>query len=361
MPLWGAPQCLQVCRRGQEQISNTTCSDCPPGKTSTDSDKTPSCKSCPLGSIARKSGSPYCETCEAGKVSNYLRTGCESCPQGKERPGYSKLYPEIPERSFFKYGAHCEAGMYPGENRTHCLDCPRMPFHPRVMRSAPRAEIIGLRRRVLEDATLAILEPNLIKANTLAIYAQKGKERPHTISICATCKDGFVAPNNGTAYCDPCPAGTYAANETTCVKCPAGAYCQQGSSEPTLCSEDGTYCPEGSSNPLIAKAGNYTNSDRSGTTICEPGFYCVNGKKTPCPANTFGNSYGLTSEKCDGICDNNLNRNSNIGATNCSCKASFVNQLKNTSDLDCVCPAGTHKSKTWACAYLAKMERIRLA
>ena len=168
---------------------------------------------------------------------------------------------------------------------------------------------IRLRRRVLEDATLAILEPNFIKANTLAIYAQK--ERSVRTRFQSAQRAKMVSWHQTMAQLTAIlSAGTYAANETTCVKCPAGAYCQQGSSEPTLCSEDGTYCPEGSSNPLIAKAGNYTNNDRSGTTICEPGFYCVNGKKAPCPANTFGNSYGLTSQKCDGICDNNLNRNS---------------------------------------------------
>ena len=61
----GAPQCLKVCLRGQEQISVDKCKSCPAGKTSNES-KTPSCVNCPIGSIAAKEESPYCEKCEVG-------------------------------------------------------------------------------------------------------------------------------------------------------------------------------------------------------------------------------------------------------------------------------------------------------
>ena len=137
----GAPQCLQVCRRGQEQISNTTCSDCPPGKTSTD-DKTPSCKSCPLGSIARKSGSPYCETCEAGKVSNYLRTECESCPKERNDPGIQNFATNARKVVFqIRLQAYTACRVMRGCIRVKIEPtasiAQRIPFHPRVMKVHP--------------------------------------------------------------------------------------------------------------------------------------------------------------------------------------------------------------------------------
>lgn len=41
---------------------------------------------------------------------------------------------------------------------------------------------------------------------------------------------------------------------------------------------------------------------RVGQAICELGHYCQNGIKFRCPAGTFGNSTGLTSGECSGIC-----------------------------------------------------------
>ena len=35
---------------------------------------------------------------------------------------------------------------------------------------------------------------------------------------------------------------------------------------------------------------------------CEPGFYCVAGKRHPCPPGTFGSTYGLKTPYCSGRC-----------------------------------------------------------
>ena len=62
----GAPQCLQVCRRrGQEQLSNTECKDCPAGMTSDESPE-PKCVRCDVGKFATTPGSRSCEKCPAG-------------------------------------------------------------------------------------------------------------------------------------------------------------------------------------------------------------------------------------------------------------------------------------------------------
>lgn len=35
---------------------------------------------------------------------------------------------------------------------------------------------------------------------------------------------------------------------------------------------------------------------------CNPGTYCLNGIVYDCPAGTYGDSYGLYSSKCSGLC-----------------------------------------------------------
>ena len=62
----GAPQCLQVCRRGQEQLSNTECKDCPAGMTSDESPE-PKCVRCDVGKFATTPGSRSCESALRGQ------------------------------------------------------------------------------------------------------------------------------------------------------------------------------------------------------------------------------------------------------------------------------------------------------
>ena len=65
----GAPQCYKVCQRGQEQVSQSTCENCPAGQTSDDSPQ-PRCVPCSPGTIAPKPKSPFCDRCPSGKASN---------------------------------------------------------------------------------------------------------------------------------------------------------------------------------------------------------------------------------------------------------------------------------------------------
>ena len=124
-----------------------------------------------------------------------------------------------------------------------------------------------VRRRIREAREcFACGEGSQIKSNGVGCEkCPLGKERPRTMSNCSTCVKGYVATSRGKAYCEICPAGTFAANETTCIGCPAGSYCREGSSEPSPCPE-GTYCPKGSENPISVKAGKYTNAHRTNTS-----------------------------------------------------------------------------------------------
>ena len=128
----GAPNCLKVCVRGQEQISVDGCRDCPAGKTSND-DTWPSCVDCPTGSIAAKDGSSYCERCEAGYVPNENRTECIPCPAGNFRsPQYPECMP-CPRGEFAvlegaPYCLRCSYGKIPNDARTFCVPCPANTF-----------------------------------------------------------------------------------------------------------------------------------------------------------------------------------------------------------------------------------------
>lgn len=44
------------------------------------------------------------------------------------------------------------------------------------------------------------------------------------------------------------------------------------------------------------------NATNSAQIVCEPGYYCVEGIKYPCPPGTFGWRSGLNSSTCSGLC-----------------------------------------------------------
>lgn len=35
---------------------------------------------------------------------------------------------------------------------------------------------------------------------------------------------------------------------------------------------------------------------------CEPGYFCIDGARLPCPAGSYGSSLGLSSPSCSGPC-----------------------------------------------------------
>jgi hypothetical protein len=45
-----------------------------------------------------------------------------------------------------------------------------------------------------------------------------------------------------------------------------------------------------------------TSQNRTGQSLCEPGYYCLSGVRTACPGGTFGNAQGLKTPACSGPC-----------------------------------------------------------
>ena len=52
----------------------------------------------------------------------------------------------------------------------------------------------------------------------------------------------------------------------------------------------------------VAASYEYRPETRYTQTLCEPGFYCSNGVKTPCPAGRYGATFGLSESFCTGSC-----------------------------------------------------------
>ena len=71
---------------------------------------------------------------------------------------------------------------------------------------------------------------------------------------------------------------------------------------------------------------------------CEPGFYCTNGIKTPCPENTYGDSSKLTSNVCSGSCK--MGEFSTPGSKICSCAPTYEYNWRRGY---CMCPPGTFR------------------
>ena len=391
----GAPQCLQVCKSGQEQVSKHSCADCPPGKTSS-SNKTKTCIPCSAGSFASRSGSPYCERCPPGKNSNQNRTKCDECqantfsvggvsvctacqsdegaPPGSSRcyacePGYemtsdgftcracaigkerphtqrtcSQCKPGfIAPNATTAYCTRCPEGTFSSANGTKCNKCPANEYSIGGTASCTKCKLgegapPGSSRCFSCEPGYEVAEDGFT-----CRACPSGKKRPHTQKSCSACDPGSIAPHAKSPYCAPCAAGTYSINATACVKCPVGHFCQRGASTPQPCTDAGSYCPLGSSTPQITKAGYYTNSDRSGISACTPGFYCIEGRKSPCPSGTYGADSYLASSKCSGECLSKDNKYSAPGSTACSCFPTFVNS--SAANTDCTCPPGMYKSE----------------
>lgn len=141
-------------------------------------------------------------------------------------------------------------------------------------------------------------------------------------------------------YCEvgtrhACPAGRFGftteLNNARCSgPCAPGYYCPAGSSSKNehACGGPDVYCPIGSGEPVNVGAGNYSSvaidayEHEDGTLItastnvastvaadarasqrrCEPGYYCEDGVRRPCPAGRYGAEPGLQTRECNGRC-----------------------------------------------------------
>ncbi|ETV67019.1 hypothetical protein, variant 1 [Aphanomyces astaci] len=119
----------------------------------------------------------------------------------------------------------------------------------------------------------------------------------------------------------PCPGGRYGAatretNPLCTGVCRRGFYCPASSTSATQepCGGSNVVCRTGSVAPIGVFAGYYSGSDTTRADAvtresmrwfqkpCEPGYYCVNGVRNPCPTGTFGSTGQLVTPFCSGKC-----------------------------------------------------------
>lgn len=141
------------------------------------------------------------------------------------------------------------------------------------------------------------------------------------------CRGGIIAMAAGMAT-DACSGNCEVTigihgmvDATYCIPqpCAAGYYCPPGTIFQTmkLCGSSNMYCPTGSAKPTPVQIGRYSigsisqrNMDqnisdlyiRTYEAICEPGNYCLNGVRMPCPPGTYGKDWGLVDATCSGLC-----------------------------------------------------------
>ena len=133
------------------------------------------------------------------------------------------------------------------------------------------------------------------------------------------CVAGSYCPSGSTSPdANPCPAGRYggaSADSASCDgPCAAGYFCSQGSVTPTPtsgeCKSPSFFCPAGSSGPVPPLVGHYSVQGEPGCPpehycsqeACPLGHYCWGGLLSQCPAGRYGNTTGLATLECSGLC-----------------------------------------------------------
>ena len=93
-----------------------------------------------------------------------------------------------------------------------------------------------------------------------------------------------------------------------CPECDHGYYCDASSPSSTqyICGDASLYCPNGTHIPIKIPKGYYGIGQELTThdsiKHCEPGYYCQDGIKRPCPAGRYSD-IGSTTANCEGLCD----------------------------------------------------------
>lgn len=126
------------------------------------------------------------------------------------------------------------------------------------------------------------------------------------------CPVGHYCPK-GSQSPIPCPRGRFGSSvgetDIGCSgPCAGGYWCAEASWRPDAnpCGNSSYYCPKGSGFPENVLPSYYSIPEgallRTGENICEPGYYCQDGSRYPCPAGVYGNTPGLLTKNCTAPC-----------------------------------------------------------
>jgi hypothetical protein len=171
--------------------------------------------------------------------------------------------------------------------------------------------------------------PRSIMCSTPSTYCPRGSSKSletppghYAIPVIPGSRSMFaaVAACEPGSYCSDgvrvlCPAGRFgnASLLTTSLcsgACEAGYYCADGSVNGTResCGGVEVYCPAGTSQRVAVEDGHYSVPlsappvQRTDQLPCEPGYYCEQGVRRPCPPGRFGSDAKRTDDTCSGLC-----------------------------------------------------------
>lgn len=318
----------------------------------------PSCQLCPNGTFKNVVGDSYslCRSCGSPSVAQSTEDmqSCE-CVRVLSKPGQISFFNVttatcmtidmsqyryiddaawVTNTSLTRYNANecepgyycidslrynCPAGRYGGmvrETRPHCQGICNPGYICVSGSVSPYAVPCGGPNTVCPEGTL---EPIAVPPGS---YSNEDEPENLRTSF-KTCPKGSYCPGDGKRYL--CQEGTYSDVEgmisPSCVGlCDAGYYCTKGSTsrQQYPCGNATVYCVRGSSAPTQVHSGFYSirtgtnagalslwnpsNSTQTAEIPCEPGYYCIDGIKQPCPPGRFGWRYGMNSSLCGGIC-----------------------------------------------------------
>ncbi|KAL4447462.1 hypothetical protein ABPG75_004681 [Micractinium tetrahymenae] len=308
-----------------------SCLPCPAGTAHDDALKT--CVDCPAGTYSA-AGAAVCTACPAGQYSPTAGMPNQEALTGMAGR-HCMLYPRGSMALSGNQTAATVAAWQITTGATFCDACPpgsiqdsADPLRPCVA-CADSNPLIGPYTYRTGDATpenneckqvpsgyrlkdaATGVDPNtvidLCQPGTVSFWSADGLTRtPASQSACIGCADlipqvDYVhtcAPHAGMVACVPCPAGTVpltagipgASSTSSCAPCPDGIY-RDAYTKSATCLK----CGEGK------EAGPSGNRD---CTLCRPGMYMSTAMAaanqqfcSPCPKNSYKQSYGATS--CD--------------------------------------------------------------
>ncbi|GMH77097.1 hypothetical protein TL16_g07293 [Triparma laevis f. inornata] len=316
------------CSTGQYSGSaSATCSSCAAGKylaNAATSDEPSACSACTPGKYSGVS-SPACTICAAGTYTISPATStCTVCPSGKYNPDQAT---STAHHNFISTCVACGLGTkladdgevaYNHDSAEDCREC-----NPGFFSNDPDGA------SSCQQCAEYLISPSgsstcgfcpagydcsggTTEMCALGTYSNGGTVgcEPYYCAGAADrhmCHAGSYQPDASQASCLACPPGKYqeVPGQDACVDCPAGYFCTERTVNPIACGSAALFCPLNSEIVQAADEGHYTTplstettTKREGQAVCEAGFACNGGLKTPCDSTgQYADETGLSACK----------------------------------------------------------------
>jgi len=270
-------------------VALADCTNCTKGKYQSKTGEVSryNCLNCDAGLYAANSGAPKCDECEPGFYSPQMASMCTKCPPGQ--------FSSVPKAA-------------------NCANCPAAKFteKPNSIKCTPcdKGKVAQTESSVTCEAKMGYT--NNSESTDFFPCAAGQYSNPGTNYVCTRC-DADQVSNETAGYCEQCPQYQEPANEQTTCEC-----------KPTFVL-------------------------RNGACTCAAGHMLVGEACTPCPADQYKSSDGISA--CS-VCDRNITGsitrpgvNGSLAHSSCYCGAGFFQEGSSCSRVsDGVDGSRTHQT-----------------